>query len=53
MLPYYEEIMKHACKKAHIPAHVHQERVAGYKLDILCIKYGKEESCFFLYNHIK
>ena len=48
MSPYYEGIMKYACKKAHISAQVQQERVAGYKLDILCIKYGKEGSCFFI-----
>jgi hypothetical protein len=48
MSPYYEGIMKHACKKAYIPAHVYQERVTGCELDILCIKDGKEKSCFFL-----
>ena len=45
MSPYYERIMKHACKEAIISAHVHQERVAGRKLDILCMKDGEEGSC--------
>ena len=51
MSPYYEGIMKHACKKAHISAQAHQERVAGCKLRHILRKVWKTGKLPF-HNHI-